>query len=104
MCIRDSISSAGLTAGDKLALRLGYTKSTPSAPVYVDDIKIQPVKSNMICHVYDPRDFKKTASLDENHFAIKYRYNARREYLGNMIETLEGFKAVGETQIHLKSN
>jgi hypothetical protein len=70
--------------------------------VLIDDIKIQPHNSGMMCHVYDFRTLRLMASLDENHFATFYEYDDRGGLVRVKKETERGIQTIKEGRQHIR--
>lgn len=68
--------------------------------VYIDDIRAQPISSEMICYVYDANTFKPTVMFDDQHFGMYYQYNGEGKLIRKIKETTHGIKVVQETQYH----
>lgn len=65
--------------------------------IYIDDVRIQPLLSEMVCYVYDEEQ-RLTAVLDDQHFAMIYQYNAEGQLVRKLKETVNGIKTISETQ------
>lgn len=68
--------------------------------IWMDDLRIQPQSSEMVCYVYDPATLRTVAMFDDQHFGIYYQYNGEGKLVRNIRETMRGFKTVQETQYH----
>ena len=68
---------------------------------YFDDIRVQPLKSKMSCHVYDPADYKLRATLDDDNFATIYLYDEAGNLHLVQRETLEGLRTIQESRSFL---
>jgi len=71
--------------------------------VIIDDIKIQPFNSKMTAYVYDLKDYKLSATLDENHFATFYQYDEEGKLVRKLRETILGIKTAEEAHNHMPS-
>ncbi len=72
--------------------------------VYMDDIRIQPVESEMVCYVYD-QALRLTTVLDDQHYALRYQYNPEGLLIRKLKETREGIKTLSETHYNtMKTN
>lgn len=78
-----------------LHIQGGLTNVCPS--LYIDDIRIQPVNSNMKSYVYDRNDLKLRAILDENNFATFYHYDPSGKLYLLEKETERGVMTVQES-------
>ena len=75
--------------------------TTCSKVLYVDDIKVQPLRSLMSCVVYD-EEIKMIAAFDDDHFGVYPQYNQRNEWVRTRLETLDGIKTVSEQHLRQK--
>jgi hypothetical protein len=73
-----------------------YALST--APVYFDDIRIQPFNANMKTFVYSPVNLRLMAELDENNYATFYEYDDDGTLIRLKKETERGVKTIKETR------
>jgi len=64
--------------------------------VYVDDIRIQPKDAMMKSYVYDDRNFRLMAELDENAFATFYEYDDEGSLVRVKKETARGIATIKE--------
>lgn len=69
--------------------------------VYMDDVRVQPLESEMVCYVYDNVQ-RILAVLDDQHYAMMYEYNAEGALIRKLKETVEGVKTISETQYNSK--
>lgn len=80
----------------------GYTISISvpanQADVLIDDIRVLPEEAEMISYVYDPNTLKLLATLDAQHFAQVFQYNAEGQLVRKIKETYLGFKTIAEAQ------
>ncbi len=65
---------------------------------YIDDIRIHPLHSNMVSHVYDIYTNRKVAELDANNFATFYEYNEEGTVIRVKKETERGIVTVQESR------
>ncbi|MES2394413.1 MAG: PKD domain-containing protein [Bacteroidota bacterium] len=72
--------------------------NTWSAPVYFDDIRIQPFNSSMKSYVYDPVTLRLAAELDENNYATFYEYDEEGALIRVKKETERGIVTIKETR------
>lgn len=66
--------------------------------IYVDDIRIQPKDAHLKSYVYDSRNFKLMAELDENNFATFYEYDDEGSLIRMKKETERGIATVKENR------
>lgn len=71
-----------------------------SNPVYVDDVRVQPLDASMMTYVYDAATLRVTAIMDDQHFGLYYQYNAEGKLVRKLKETERGIKTLAETQYH----
>lgn len=76
--------------------------NTGTAPIYFDDIRIQPFNSNLKSYVYDPVNLRLSAQLDANNYATFYDYDEEGTLIRTKVETREGIKTVTETRSFLQ--
>jgi hypothetical protein len=65
--------------------------------IWIDDIRVQPLESEMVCYVYD-NALRLTSVLDDQHYALIYQYNPEGLLVRKQKETREGIKTLSETQ------
>lgn len=68
---------------------------------YFDDIRLQPATSAMECYVYDRGDYRLRATLDNENYALKYRYDAGGRLILTAKETLAGWRTLQENRSFL---
>ncbi len=85
-------NTGGNTSGDN-----GNGNNTSSESIYFDDVRVQPMSSEMVCYVYDKQQ-RLTAVFDDQHFAMLYQYNSEGTLVRKLKETVEGIKTISETQ------
>lgn len=84
---------------ENIGIRINSGKVNGAAEfAYFDDIRIQPLKSKMTCYVYDPRNYKLRATLDDDNFALVYRYDEAGNLYLVQKETVEGMRTVQESR------
>jgi YD repeat-containing protein len=71
-----------------------------NARVLIDDIRVQPADAQMTTYVYDPVSLRLVASFDDQHFALRYQYNAEGKLIRKQAETERGLKTLQETHYH----
>ena len=76
------------------------TSNPPWGEIWIDDVRFQPMESQMTCYVYDTKTYRLLTSFDDQHFGLFYQYNAEGKLIRKVIETERGFKTVQETQYH----
>ncbi len=75
-----------------------YMRSTSTAPVYFDDIRVTPFNGNMKSFVYNPVNLRLMAELDENNYATFYEYDDEGTLIRLKKETERGIKTIKETR------
>ena len=73
-------------------------KNLDDEPVFIDDLRIFPSRSNMKSNVYDPITFRLSAVLDENNFATFYEYDDEGQLVRVKRETARGIMTIKETR------
>jgi len=68
---------------------------------YIDDIRIQPYESEVVCYVYDTKTLRLVASFDDQHFGLLYQYNGEGKLVRKLAETERGTKTISETQYNV---
>lgn len=69
-----------------------YTK------VWIDDLRLQPMKSEMACYVYNADNLRQAAQFDDQHFGVFFQYNDEGKLIRKLRETERGIRTVQETQ------
>lgn len=86
---------------DGETITIALSSNLPStSPVWVDDIRVQPLDAQMTCNVYDPNTLRLVAQFDDQHFAAFYQYNGEGKLVRTLRETESGIMTVAETQYH----
>jgi len=67
-----------------------------SSTAWYDDLRLHPKSGNMKSYVYDPRDFRLKAILDEENFASFFYYDAEGNLYLTKKETVDGIKTLTE--------
>jgi hypothetical protein len=70
--------------------------------VWFDDLRLHPNNGNMKSYVYDLRDYRLTAILDEENFASLFYYDDEGNLFLSKKETERGRKTISENITHLK--
>lgn len=86
-----------LPTGNSVSLQLRTTISD----LLVDDLRVQPYTSEMVCYVYDDAQ-RLLAAFDDQHFPLLYQYNAQGQLVRKLKVTREGTKVISETQYNTK--
>ncbi len=71
---------------------------------HFDDIRIFPFRSNIKCYVYNYRDNKLMAELDENNYATFYEYDQEGKVIRIKKETERGIFTIQQSINHFHSN
>lgn len=99
--IEGTFTTPHLTTGTEFTLTIGLNRHS-MAPLYFDDIRIQPFESSMQTYVYDPENHKLVATLDENNFATLYSYDKQGNLFLVKKETEKGIMTVQQSRTHIK--
>ena len=75
-----------------------------SNEIFLDDIRMQPMDSEMKTYVYDTKTLRLLTSFDDQHFGLYYQYNAEGQLVRKMIETERGMKTITETNYNTPTN
>ena len=92
------IEGVFIIPSDATTASIVMINSNTSAPMSVDDIRIQPFNSNMKSYVYDNRTLKLSAELDENNYTTYYEYDEEGQLVRVKKETIGGIKTIQETR------
>jgi len=65
---------------------------------YIDDFRIQPYNSSMICNVYDPEKMRLMAQLDDRNYATILEYDKEGMLVRKKKETLAGIQTIQESR------
>ncbi len=77
---------------------ISLRNTSTTAKGYIDDIRIHPLHSNMVSHVYDIYTNRKVADLDDNNYATFYEYNEEGSLIRVKKETEKGIVTVQEAR------
>lgn len=97
----EAIMDAGtitLSGPDNYDLRV--KTAIPGLSAWLDDFRIQPYRSEMVCYAYDSDNLRQIALFDDQHFGVFYQYNAEGKLIRQLRETERGIRTVQETQYH----
>ncbi|MEO6542243.1 MAG: hypothetical protein ABIN74_14670 [Ferruginibacter sp.] len=86
------------------SMTIGFVNSSPSQPVYFDDVRIHPYNANMKSFVYDPVNLRLVAQMDANNYASFYEYDEEGTLIRTKAETREGIKTITETRSAKQKN
>lgn len=70
--------------------------------VYADDIRMQPVDSEVSCSVYDVASLRLLTRFNDQHFGVYYVYDNEARLQRKVIETERGAKTIQEQVINQK--
>lgn len=76
--------------------QLNFSIKSTMHDVYMDDVRLQPTSSEMVCYVYDNAQ-RLIAVFDDQHYSMLYQYNAEGLLVRKLKETTEGVKTISET-------
>ena len=98
----EGVFNSGSSTVDN-TLRLLLTPTYNDHQYCIDDIRIYPEDGSLQTYVYDSKDYRLRATLDQNNYATLYRYDEE----GNLIlvkkETARGIKTIQENQQFVKN-
>jgi hypothetical protein len=66
--------------------------------LHLDDFRVQPYNSNMVCTVYDPYQMRPCAQLDDRNYATIMEYDNEGMLVRKKKETLKGIYTLEETR------
>ncbi|MFT5821468.1 MAG: hypothetical protein ACI8ZM_002721 [Crocinitomix sp.] len=81
-------------------INFNIENSVVGKDIYVDDLRIQPMDTEMACYVYDYKNYRLMATFDDQHFSMLYQYNDEGQLTRKLIETTRGIKTVTDGQYH----
>jgi len=81
---------------------LVHTPNNDIKVTYFDDIRLHPFTASMQSHVYNPTDYKLSATLDDNNFATLYYYDEEGKLYLTKKETQKGIKTLQYSMNHTK--
>jgi hypothetical protein len=81
----------------------GASTFTLNELAFIDDIRIQPISSQVKSFVYDYSKRKIVAEFDDQLFGLYYLYNAEGKLVRKIKETERGLKMLEERQYNLKN-
>ncbi|MAX81362.1 MAG: hypothetical protein CL843_14470 [Crocinitomicaceae bacterium] len=88
----DEYENSWITAGEEA-----------TSDIHMDDVRIQPLSSEMQCYVYDDTG-KLRATFDQQHYATIFQYDASGKLVRKLKETVEGIKTISETEYNSPGN
>jgi hypothetical protein len=84
------------------SLRFLSGAGTDKNATYFDDVRILPADASLETYVYDTRDLRMTAALDENNFSTQFGYDDDGALHLVRKETVRGLQTVNEYRSHLR--
>jgi hypothetical protein len=78
-----------------------YATAPAGYKIWIDDVRIQPLQSQMMSYVYDPVTLRVVTVFDDQHFGLYYQYNSEGKLIRKMMETEKGKKTIQETQYNI---
>jgi len=78
-----------------------YTEFDPQVDMYIDDIRVSPLNSGMQTYVYHTGNYRLLASLDQNNYAVYYKYDDEGNLFSVSKETVEGIKTIQVNQSYI---
>lgn len=79
-------------------------KNTTGGDLYIDDLRIQPMSSEMKGFVYEKINHRLTAELDANNYATFYEYDEQGNLIRVKKETEKGIVTIKENRQYIKKN
>ncbi len=96
--IETAVETLGLGSFDLSIINNG------SGTLYIDDIRIQPLKSAMTTYVYDPKTLWLLAELDNRNYATFYNYDQEGSLVQVKKETEKGVMTIKTSRNNTKRN
>lgn len=88
----------------KIALKFKPgTLSAEDNKVYFDDVRVFPDEGEIKTYVYNPRNYKVSAELDNNNYATYYYYNEQGDLFLVKKETVHGIQTIEENLQNIKN-
>jgi Leucine-rich repeat (LRR) protein len=84
-----------------LKLEIAF-KPGDAGVAWYDDLRLHPENGNMKCYVYDLRDYRLRAILDEENFASLFYYDKEGNLYVTKKETEQGIKTISENVTYMK--
>lgn len=97
---KSNLLAAGFSGNGNNKIRIGLAidfANYNAGDIYLDDVRIQPLQSEMVCYVYDKAQ-RLTAVFDDQHYAMIYQYNSEGILVRKLKETTRGIKTISGTQ------
>jgi hypothetical protein len=85
-----------------LKLQSGQDKYGTDIVAYFDDIRFNPLTSNMKSYVYDPDNLRLQAVMDPNNYATRYHYDEQGQLFLVKKETERGIKTIQESRTFVR--
>ncbi len=83
-------------------LSIGIVGPVAMGYYYYDDFRILPFNAHMKSYVYDPKNYRLLAELDENNYATFYNYDEEGFLVQVKKETERGIKTLQTTRQNMK--
>jgi YD repeat-containing protein len=91
-------SSASAYSGQEMSVVLNNSTQEDQ---FVDDYKLQPVEAQTTSYVYDNKNLRLLATIDDRNFALIYQYDLEGKLVRKLVETERGVKTLSETQYNI---
>lgn len=95
--LEGTLDLSGIAAGSSYTISI-TPGSGSSSQIYIDDIRIHPIAAQMKSYVYDDRNMRLMAELDENGFATFYEYDDEGLLIRVKKETERGLMTLKESR------
>jgi hypothetical protein len=92
------ITLSSLPNGNPYTIDVLISSGASGGGFYMDDFRMQPFNSTMICKVYDPYQLRLWAELDDRNYATVYEYDQEGALTRKKKETLNALYTVQETR------
>lgn len=81
-----------------ISIKLKNKAITNTAPIYFDDIRIQPFVSNLSTFVFDPVHSRLVAEFDDYNYSTRIEYDEQGFPIRVKLETVEGIQTINESR------
>ncbi|MBK7883788.1 MAG: hypothetical protein IPJ81_08300 [Chitinophagaceae bacterium] len=83
---------------DAKSIQVQFENNNDGAPVFFDDVRINPFNANVKSFIYHSSNLRLTSELDENNYASFYEYDDDGTLIRVKKETSKGIKTITETR------
>jgi hypothetical protein len=87
--------------GNSFQPSFSYSTAPSGHTIWIDDVCIQPLHSQMSSYVYDPVTLRLLTVFDDQHFGLYFQYNSEGKLMRKVMETERGKKTIQESQYNM---